>query len=237
MVVALMTARATVGIVHGARHRVRPPAVPGRDALGAMDAHVSGRPLRRRIRRRASRRAPGRCGGTRRRPCSGSSEVVDRRGPRCARGARARAAAGCRVRAVGRRRRARRDRAGSRSSCVVVEHRARQLGVVGPRAPVHVVGPDHQPHVVDDADLGVHVDRSAVVVLEVAHEDAVAAGALQRCRVARSARCGPDGPATRPSRSGNRGTTTTTCSSGWARERVGERLRGRARDQKYWSSR
>src|SRR6478736_566218 len=40
---------------------------------------------------------------------------------------------------------------------VEVDHAAADLGVVGPRAPVEVVGPDGHPRVVDDADLRVHI--------------------------------------------------------------------------------
>ena len=47
-----------------------------------------------------------------------------------------------------------------------VDHDRGQLGVVGPRAPVEVVGADRRPGVVDDAGLGVHVDRRARVVLD-----------------------------------------------------------------------
>ena len=44
---------------------------------------------------------------------------------------------------------------------LLVEDCARDLGVVGPRPPVEVVRADRRPHVVDHADLGVHVDRSS----------------------------------------------------------------------------
>ena len=57
----------------------------------------------------------------------------------------------------------------------LVEDGARDLGVVGPRPAVEVVGADREPDVVDDADLGVHVDRCPVLVLEVVDRDAVAA--------------------------------------------------------------
>ena len=50
-------------------------------------------------------------------------------------------------------------------------------------------------------------------------------------RVARSRPMRAAGPATRPSRSGNRGTTTTTCNVGSGAERVGERLRGPLRPE------
>ena len=56
-----------------------------------------------------------------------------------------------------------------------VEHDRRQLGVVGPRAAVEVVGADRGPGVVDDAGLGVHVDRGAGVVLDAVDGDPVRA--------------------------------------------------------------
>ena len=48
-----------------------------------------------------------------------------------------------------------------------VEDRGGELGVVRPRPSVEVVAPHGGPHVVDHADLGVDVDRGAVVVLDV----------------------------------------------------------------------
>jgi hypothetical protein len=41
----------------------------------------------------------------------------------------------------------------------VVDHSAAEFGVVGPRAAIEVVRPDRCPHVVDDADLRMDVDR------------------------------------------------------------------------------
>ena len=61
-----------------------------------------------------------------------------------------------------------------------VDHRARQLGVVRPRAAVEVVGARRHPDVVDDADLGVHVDGRALLVLEVVHRDPIVADLVQR---------------------------------------------------------
>ncbi len=49
---------------------------------------------------------------------------------------------------------------------VGVEDDGRELGVVGPGAAVEVVGAGAGPDVVDDADLRVHVDRGARVVLD-----------------------------------------------------------------------
>jgi hypothetical protein len=46
--------------------------------------------------------------------------------------------------------------------------------------PVEVVGAAGEPDVVDDADLGVHVDRHAVRVLEVEEGDAVRGDPLQQ---------------------------------------------------------
>jgi hypothetical protein len=60
-----------------------------------------------------------------------------------------------------------------------VEHGARNLGVVGPRTPVEVVGPDLQPDVVDDTDLGVDVDGRAVRILQVVEPDAITARLAQ----------------------------------------------------------
>ncbi len=50
---------------------------------------------------------------------------------------------------------------------VVVEDRRSQFRVVRPRAVVEVVAAHHRPDVVDDAQLGVHVDRPALVVLDI----------------------------------------------------------------------
>ena len=96
--------------------------------------------------------------------------------------------------------------------------------------------PTIEPDVVDDADLGVHVDGGALLVLEVADEHPVAAGARRRVSSGPFAPDAAAGPATRPSRSGKRGTTTTTCSSGCARNASASARAARS-DQKYWSSR
>ena len=111
------------------------------------------------------------------------------------------------------------------------DHGAGELGVVGPRSEVQVVGSHRHPHVVDDAHLGVHVDRCAGIVLEVVHGDAVAAGASQQPDRALAGEVA-DGAVTRPSRSGNRGTTTTTRRSGARRSAVA-RAAAAADDQKY----
>jgi hypothetical protein len=58
---------------------------------------------------------------------------------------------------------------------VGVDDRAGELGVVAPRAEVEVVGADGHPLVVDDADLGVDVDRRTRVILEVEHAEPVTA--------------------------------------------------------------
>ena len=60
-----------------------------------------------------------------------------------------------------------------------VHHRARQLRVVRPRPQAHVVRADDGPHVVDDADLRVHVDRRALSVHRLVHRDPVPGGPLQ----------------------------------------------------------
>ena len=54
-----------------------------------------------------------------------------------------------------------------------VDHDRGQLGVVGPGAAVEVVRADGRPGVVDDAGLGVHVDRRALVVLDPVDGDPV----------------------------------------------------------------
>jgi hypothetical protein len=50
---------------------------------------------------------------------------------------------------------------------LLVQHRAGHLGVLGPGAAVEVGRADHRPHVVDDHGLGMHVDRRALLVLQV----------------------------------------------------------------------
>ena len=72
--------------------------------------------------------------------------------------------------------RARRRRVLARQAPFEIDHAAADLGVVGPRATVEVVGADGHPHVVDDAHLRVHVDRGALVVREVEDRDPIAAG-------------------------------------------------------------
>ena len=139
-----------------------------------------------------------------------SSPVLSVR-PRCSRQSRA----GCHGRASGPRHRGRPGR-----GLTLVERRvddcARQLGVVGPRAAVDVVGAGDHPYVVDDADLGVDVDRRALRVLDVADAHPIAAGPLDD----------PHGAlATDPARGsrdptvaiGEPGTTTITWRSGFAR--------------------
>ena len=56
-----------------------------------------------------------------------------------------------------------------------VLHGAGDLGVARPRPPVEVVGAHAGPHVVDDADLGVHVDRVARLAREPVDGDPVTA--------------------------------------------------------------
>ena len=55
----------------------------------------------------------------------------------------------------------------------VVPDRGGELGVVRPGPAVEVVRAGRRPHVVDDADLGVHVDRRAGVVLDAVDGDPV----------------------------------------------------------------
>ena len=57
----------------------------------------------------------------------------------------------------------------------VVDHGAGDLAVAGPRAPVEVVRAHAGPAVVDDAGLGVHVDRQPGLVAQAEHRDPVAA--------------------------------------------------------------
>ena len=131
--------------------------------------------------------------------------------PRCSRHSRRRVSrASRRARSPSRRP----DAAGRASSNVGVEHRARHLGVVGPRTAVEVVGADLEPDVVDDADLGVHVDRGAGLVLEVVDRDAVAARRRTACARTRCRPMVSDASATVPLCSGKRGTTAMTWSSG-----------------------
>ena len=56
----------------------------------------------------------------------------------------------------------------------VVQNRARKLGVVRPGSAIQVVRADRHPHVVDDADLGVDVDRQSIL-LEVVDGDSATA--------------------------------------------------------------
>jgi len=51
---------------------------------------------------------------------------------------------------------------------------------MGPGAPVDVVRPDDGPRVVDDAHLGVHVDRGTRLVLQAVDADPVSSGRIQR---------------------------------------------------------
>ena len=104
----------------------------------------------------------------------------------------------------------------------LVEHGDGQLAVVAPGAPVEVGAAHARPRVVDDGDLGVHVHRRALVVLEVVHVYPIR---VPPSRTPRSPAAGPPRWAaarSRPSTSGWRGTTTTRCSSGLRRSAVGE---------------
>src|SRR5580765_4928328 len=58
----------------------------------------------------------------------------------------------------------------------VVDHRAGDLRVARPGSPVEVVRPHRGPPVVDDAHLGVDVDRPAGAVGQAEHRDPVTAG-------------------------------------------------------------
>ena len=62
---------------------------------------------------------------------------------------------------------------------LVVDDRAGQLRIVGPGADVEVVAADDHPHVIDHADLGVHVDRPARRGLEVEERHPFSAGSAQ----------------------------------------------------------
>src|ERR1700682_2377414 len=54
-----------------------------------------------------------------------------------------------------------------------VDDRAGKLRVMAPGPAIEVVRSDGRPYVVDDADLGVHVNRCAVGVLDVIDGDAI----------------------------------------------------------------
>ena len=149
---------------------MRPPLLPARDVLGVVNAGVTCADAGPADRLRATRRVRWRPRATRSNAEAGStrSESSPSSRPRCSRHRRRRVSRG-RTRAPSPRPA---GSSGSRSSCVGVEHGTRQLGVVRPRTPVQVVGADFEPHVVDHANLGVHVDRRAVHVLEVVDRDA-----------------------------------------------------------------
>src|SRR3954447_11328813 len=174
---ALPRPRATVGIVDGSRDEAGPPRVPARHVLGLVHARVSGGPvagaaalvpLVERVRRGRERGEPRvrihevGVAGRRRPPQVLTPELES-------------GVARETTRAVARSRRV------TWLALVVdvVDDGARELGVVGPRAPVHVVGSDHHPDVVDDAHLGVDVDARPRVVLEVADQHPVATGSPQ----------------------------------------------------------
>ena len=53
----------------------------------------------------------------------------------------------------------------------VIQYGTGQFAVVGPRSAVEVVAADAGPHVVDHADLGVHVHRYALVVFHIEDVD------------------------------------------------------------------
>src|SRR6266536_470955 len=103
-----------------------------------------------------------------------------------------------------------------------VEHGCGELRVMGPRAAVEVVRADRGPHVVDDADLGVDVDRSCILVLEVVDGGSLAPCGLDHVEggllAAAVGRAG-EGPVLVgvPSWSGYRGTTAIRRSSGHRR--------------------
>ena len=102
---------------------------------------------------------------------------------------------------------------------------ARQLRVVGPRAAVEVVGADRGPLVVDDADLGVHVDRGAGVVLQAVERrpgpPPRLAQRAQRPLAAEQVRrrwtCGRPGP-------GRAGAPRSAAGPGWSRSAAANAL-------------
>src|SRR6187200_2760063 len=59
---------------------------------------------------------------------------------------------------------------------ILIEDRDRELRIVRPRTPVHIVGADQGHLVVDHDDLRVDVDRGPLLVLEVIDADAIATG-------------------------------------------------------------
>src|SRR5664280_1325717 len=62
-----------------------------------------------------------------------------------------------------------------------VVDRCGELGVMSPGSAVEVVGPDGSPLVVDDADLGVHVDRNALWALQPVDCDPARCHLVQGC--------------------------------------------------------
>src|SRR4051812_19258801 len=116
-----------------------------------------------------------------------------------------------------------------------VQHRAGELAVVGPRAPVEVVAPHADPDVVDYAHLGVHVARRPLVVLHI--EDVPPALAGPPAHLDRLP--APDVLRELGERAvliGHPRTTTTRCRSGWSRS-TSANSRATSADHMYWSSR
>ena len=152
------------------------------------------------------------------------------------RGARPRGGSGCRGPARARRRRVRRDRSARRSSRRLVDHRARQLGVVRPRPAVEVVGADGQPDVVDDAHLGVHVDRAC----PRGSRGRTPRPGRDRRRAARRARararCGSPRPRSRRRDRGSAGSRPRSAARGCGAA-PSRSASVAASDQRYWSSR
>src|SRR5450755_2960061 len=62
---------------------------------------------------------------------------------------------------------------------IVIDDGTAELGIVRPRAAIQIVAAYAGPYVVDDTDLGMHVDRHTLVVLDPIHSDAVAASRPQ----------------------------------------------------------
>ena len=122
---------------------------------------------------------------------------------------------------------------GARSSTVSSSTASGELGVVRPRPSVDVVRPDRGPHVIDDAGLGVHVDRRCLVVLEPVDGDPVAAGRAQsRAAAARPTAAGGGEP---PVLLGEVRQHGDHPQPGWARS-ASANVSATSLDQRYWSS-
>ena len=202
-------------------------AHPARARPGARGGGPAGAA---RSRTGATRRARRRRRAARRTTTSGSTRSST------SSGARPRCSAARRIRAVpretaGRRHRARRGP--SRLALVEpgVDHRARELRVVGPRPAVEVVGADRHPHVVDRRTPS-SGRRSGCLRRSRGRTPRPVRGRPRAARRARvRGRSGSRSPAMAPSGSGYRGITTAISSSGWSASASRSTLGGVERPQ------